>query len=268
MKLLYGFACASQLFVIKDLVNTYVDICLSRTRMIESFSENCLGNGDAALKNPMGFRFIPVKLPNKKGEENAVVSTEDYKMLSSIQWRKSSSGYALGVLPVKDGTKDRTVYMHKLVFGKPAKHINGNRLDNRRENLANTNRVSKRKRDVNEEDEFDLKTPRAVSIDVHTYKQNDPNLTHVSGYGVLQFDNGKTYSGDIEKGLPHGYGILNRNDIKAYDMFGQWVYGKMEKGIVTNYDPIPRCMCETPHSCPFRNVTTVQVIHNGHYVKD
>lgn len=268
MKFFSGFAFSSQLFLLKDLANNYVDLHLSRTKMLESCTDNMCETTTKVIQDvPELFRTIPVKLPHKSGHENALVSPEDYDFLSSMQWRKSSSGYALSVRASTESQKEKTIYMHKLIFGKPAKHINGNRLDNRRENLASTNRTYKRK--VRDDEEFDLKTHRVLSLDVHTYKQDDPSLSSVTGYGIVHFDNGKKYSGDIEKGIPHGFGVLSRNDKeKAYDMYGQWVYGKMDKGLVANFPPIPGCLCETPHICPFRNITNIQIIRNGRHCKD
>lgn len=65
----------------------------------------------------------------------ALVSTEDYGVLSAFRWYRSSEGYA------RRSEGGRKVYMHRELLGlQPGDglfgdHINGDRLDNRRENL-------------------------------------------------------------------------------------------------------------------------------------
>ena len=66
----------------------------------------------------------------------ALVSDEDYEYLSQWKWAKDPTGYArrTNLLP-----KTLSRNMHRLLINPPAglvvDHINGNRLDNRRENL-------------------------------------------------------------------------------------------------------------------------------------
>lgn len=77
----------------------------------------------------------------------ALVSVEDYERLSEHRWFRSSAGYAYrqGWHGVQGrGGKHWTVWMHREVNGTPddsfTDHINGVKLDNRRENLRTVNK--------------------------------------------------------------------------------------------------------------------------------
>lgn len=66
----------------------------------------------------------------------ALVSDEDYSLVSKYKWRTDGR---YGISHKKVGDKYRTVLMHRLIANTPkgflTDHINGNTLDNRRENL-------------------------------------------------------------------------------------------------------------------------------------
>ena len=68
---------------------------------------------------------------------SALVDDEDYDRLKSYQWFLSGPGYAAGFAPV-DG-RFKLTYMHRLILNASpdqlVDHINGNTLDNRRQNL-------------------------------------------------------------------------------------------------------------------------------------
>lgn len=91
---------------------------------------------------------IPVYLPHKQGSLMAKVSTEDYDKVIQVstRWRRSSSGYPIAVK--RENGKVQTTYLHKVIFGDTARHVNGDRLDNTRENLVPSSRGQKRKRTV------------------------------------------------------------------------------------------------------------------------
>lgn len=70
--------------------------------------------------------------------ERALVSPEDAALVSVFKWSKLKVGYAQAYMG--GGRKNpRRVYMHRLIMNAPTglevDHINGDKLDNRRENL-------------------------------------------------------------------------------------------------------------------------------------
>lgn len=66
---------------------------------------------------------------------SAVIDDDDVWIVVPYTWCVSSEGYAMTSAPITR----RTIYMHRLILGLEAgeftDHINGDRLDNRRENL-------------------------------------------------------------------------------------------------------------------------------------
>lgn len=66
-----------------------------------------------------------------KGKE-AIVDEDDYDMLAAYKWHVTFYGYA------RHHSRE-AIWMHRLILNAPANkqvdHINGNRLDNRKENL-------------------------------------------------------------------------------------------------------------------------------------
>ena len=79
----------------------------------------------------------------------ALVSAEDYPVLSQFKWQASKSQqrwqkhpnwYACRFVTVSKGKREKR-YMHREIAetpkGEVTDHINGNTLDNRRENLRN-----------------------------------------------------------------------------------------------------------------------------------
>lgn len=76
-----------------------------------------------------------IALSNGRGV--ALVSDVDFDALSAFKWHLHSAGYAYRAQ--KRGGKQTNFLMHREVLSAPkgvlVDHINGNRLDNRRENL-------------------------------------------------------------------------------------------------------------------------------------
>lgn len=72
------------------------------------------------------------------GNRYTLVDNEDYGWLRQWKWRLSSDGYAVRSQRIR-GEKTLLIYMHRLVNktpkGKLTDHKNGNRLDNRKDNL-------------------------------------------------------------------------------------------------------------------------------------
>lgn len=75
-------------------------------------------------------------------DEYALVDEDDYSKVSDFgKWYKNDSGYAVKKTRIKG--KNISVRMHALINNTPkgmhTDHINGNKLDNRRNNLRTTN---------------------------------------------------------------------------------------------------------------------------------
>ncbi len=69
----------------------------------------------------------------------ALVDDDQVERLSAHKWRYLQKGHTRAAITVIPGTVQRTTYMHRLVMGagrgQMVDHINGDGLDNRRENL-------------------------------------------------------------------------------------------------------------------------------------
>lgn len=78
------------------------------------------------------------KIPLTRGKF-ALVDDDDYEELSKYKWRITSNGYALHTGPRDKDRKRKTFLMHRLIMDTPlglcTDHKNGNKLDNRKENL-------------------------------------------------------------------------------------------------------------------------------------
>jgi hypothetical protein len=87
----------------------------------------------------------------------ALVDDEDYEKLTKINWYYRREGYAVGNLPSPEKGVYPKVLMHRYILDAPkgtqVDHINGNKLDNRKENLrianASTNKANDGLRSTN-----------------------------------------------------------------------------------------------------------------------
>jgi hypothetical protein len=237
-----------QLLHIKTLGETYLEAKMNQMEMI----------GVVENMDPP-FKEIPVKLPNKTGHVYAKVSTEDYEKVekSSNKWRLCSSGYPLFV--ERKGPKFVTTYMHRLIFGKSARHLNGDRLDNRQENLIESSRRTRSYAD----DEIVIKKPRVVAEEMVAFDSKDCQLPLYTGYANINYDHKKLFSGEVSHGIPHGYGCLYEQATQR-ESRGMWKSGHMVMGIVVKFKELPLCMCQVEPICPFREVEKVEVVKDGY----
>lgn len=78
------------------------------------------------------------KIPLSRGYGYAIVDDEDFDSLSLFNWHLSTDGYAERTERHGRGVRE-SIFMHRVVAGTPrgmcTDHINGNTLDNRKENL-------------------------------------------------------------------------------------------------------------------------------------
>jgi len=80
----------------------------------------------------------------------ALIDDEDYEKVSDLVWHFTDKGYARAHDPVSG----RSVLMHRVIMNTPTgmetDHVNGNRIDNRKENLrvctSSENRINSHKR--------------------------------------------------------------------------------------------------------------------------
>lgn len=74
----------------------------------------------------------------------AMIDPEDYEMVAAFgKWYRNDSGYAVKKTRIKG--KNVHIRMHRLINGTPSNlqtdHINGDRLDNRKENLRTVSQM-------------------------------------------------------------------------------------------------------------------------------
>lgn len=141
-------------------------------------------------------------------KEVAIVDEEDLAELLKFKWYLSSTGYACNLEYVKGSGKkeQKTVSrsMHRVIMKAPkgvqVDHINGNRLDNRRENL------------------------RLCSL-----AQNNQNAKCYSGLGVKGVrQEGAVFSARIQS-KPLGYYSTLQLAALAYDREARLVFGEFAK---------------------------------------
>lgn len=211
------------------------------------------------------FKLVPVKLPNKNGHVYAKVSNDDYENVTkaSTNWRLCSSGYPLFVQ--RNGPKFETTYMHKFIFGESARHLNGDRLDNRKENLVPSVRKQRSKgpKGSMDDEDFIIKKPKVIADEFVMFDSVESTLKDYSGYANINYDHKKLFSGEVRRGIPHGYGCLYEQSSQQ-ESRGVWKAGKMMTGSVTKFKDLPTCMCQVDPVCPCREVDKVEVVKDGY----
>jgi hypothetical protein len=257
---------------LRELVSNYVELRMARQEMIERVNDSIPPKDiddwmEGGFTPP--YRTVPVvSYTNKQEIIYAKVSNEDFFKVRSVSniWRENFGGYATHSTkdPV-DPKKAKTTYMHCLISGGRSSHINGDKMDNRRENLSPSsyNRKNKKQKlSPIEIDDFILKTPRLTTWTIQTYQHDDPLLPLINGYAVIKFGK-KTYSGEVKHGEPAGYGMISQN-INPYDMCGIWKDGKLMDGMITYYKPLPLTMDNDSRLVTPREVWRVEIVSNGH----
>lgn len=163
-------------------------------------------------------RMSNITIPLVNGK-SAIISPQDEELVKSASpvWRVSASGYPIYVQ--RNGRKATTIYMHKLIMNAPARHLNGDRLDNRRENLVLSNR------NQTSTAESSLLVPSPF---FGRYHYNSDDLKLVTGRCQVQYEGDRVYTGDVKFGIPHGYGELTSAEMKTVAI---WDNGKIFHGV-------------------------------------
>lgn len=252
-----AFANLVNLVVLKDLVSDYVDLKMKAMEM-EQQARMAPACEPRPLFPPVDhFRTISVQLKKGTGTKLALVDDAMYEELADQEkycWRTTSSGY------VVSNINRKCVYMHKVVYGGPARHINGDRFDNRLSNLAPSPRAPK---DDQDEGDFAIRTIRQLEDSNNSFQKDDPKLGEFKGFGMVRYDD-RSYEGELFAGKPYGYGVLRRESKeRCYDMIGFWKAGHMQTGIVSYFKPAPACMCQNHQQCPLREITGMEIIDGG-----
>lgn len=211
----------------------------------------------------ISYKTIPVLLQNNDGHKLAKVDAEDYDKIMRFAdiWRLTTNGYARTTKQINGESK--MFYIHSLVFGDRARHINGDRLDNRRQNLV---AVTKKRRTSSTKDEdendFKISRPTVVSDECVEFHHHEATLDSYTGYAIIHYRKQKHYSGLVKNGVPSGYGLLYEHESQQQSM-GMWICGKMVQGMVLQFRKQPTCMCQAEILCPVRVVDRVDVVKDG-----
>jgi hypothetical protein len=187
-------------------------------------------NGSACL--------IPVRLPRDLPDVEALVSCEDYDKITAISpvWHLSTKGYVVSSKRVEG--KQKVTFLHRVVRDVPSMHLNGDKLDNRRENVIPSNRGTKKNRRCQEEEELIIQTISPL-LDSAMTPENTP---FESKHCTISYHNHMTYSGEIHNYRPHGFGTLTEENKMS---FGWWLQGIFKSGIIMYLKPIPSLLKST-----------------------
>src|SRR5690554_1628702 len=93
---------------------------------------------------------------------HALVDEDLYEFLNKWNWIESSFGYAIRFETIPNsGSKQKRIWMHRVIVDTPehliTDHINGNKLDNRKENLrivTHTENGANRKKKYNSKSKY------------------------------------------------------------------------------------------------------------------
>ncbi len=178
---------------------------------------------------------VLTQIPVKDGQNlrYAVIYQSDKDLIDSISgaWRLSSTGYVLSVKRVEG--KIQTSYLHKILAGGPAKHINGDRLDNRRSNLL----LLRQDGAMADIEVIDAECDQEIPL--------------------------PSFIGDIKDGQPQGYGLLaTQVETHTTHEIGIWERGVMVRGIRVTYPTTCNCTDKSvsPLLCINRSIISIDVI--------
>jgi hypothetical protein len=189
--------------------------------------------------------FVLAAHPRDPNLVKVLISPEDYEKVAEIAstWRVSSSGYV--VVGKRVQGKNKVTYLHKVVFGDTCTHINGNRLDNRRNNLT----ASKKRRRPTEMNKEDLLEFIDDPYDIKRLK--DTSTT---------YPDGKIFFGETKNMKPHGFGMLVESKKRS---IGWWIDGEFDSGIIMSLACVPSVMCDSPQILTFPPVRKAVLLHRN-----
>lgn len=235
------------------LSNNYLELRTAGSELLPSIAHRIV-LPDKCFAN-MSYCEIPVRVPKVETQVMASVSPEDHALLKSIApvWRMNTAGYV--ICSKRSEGKYRLVYMHRVVAGGPAKHLNGDRLDNRRENLIPT----KPRRPFIELSPLDIYTSHPIG-DSDPAKSLEESLFNepLGKYTTVRYSDGKLYSGETHNSLPHGFGTLLEQNRSC---FGWFLYGQFKSGCVVDHPDVCdrlRYLYEQPYIKPIRSAFVVR----------
>lgn len=210
------------------------------------FPDKCFAN--------MSFCEIPVRLPKTDTQIMTCVSPQDYETMKKLApvWRMNNRGYVI-TSRRREG-KYRLIYMHKEIAGEACRHLNGDRLDNRRENLI----PARPRRPFIELSPLDLKNVHPLLDHVETL-DNTISRDSSGKYSTIRYNDKKVYSGETHNGIPHGLGTLVERDRSS---FGWFLYGQFKSGCVLDHPSTAdrvRYLYEQECIKPIKNAFVVRV---------
>lgn len=117
---------------IVHLASTTQEMRITRDSLLEEVNIHWLSYDNIQAGNSTTSHLPVRNIRNSTPGLVALVDTEDLPRVQKFPWRMIRSGHVVS-------TAGRvTRYLHKLIFDGPSTHSNGNRLDNRKENLIPT----------------------------------------------------------------------------------------------------------------------------------
>lgn len=131
MLLFLIFAAAPLQHHLQTLASVYPELKMTRDDLLETLQVNCLTPlHSASLNATHDGVLLPVRNVYSQNLSYAIVDAEDYPELSQYKWKLLTSGYA-----VTSTMRGKYMYLHRMVAGCVSRHLNKNKLDNRKVNL-------------------------------------------------------------------------------------------------------------------------------------